>query len=169
MTAPPKIRLPAVLKGGCSYCRGQKIKLRIPITGRPFPKVHWVKEGEVIEPGGRYEVTSGENHAMLVIHDAEKTDMGEYALNAENDSGKDSETFIITIVDRPDPPPTKPKVTDVSRNSVRLCWQTPAYDGGASISTYLIEKCELPGTTWIGCGCTHLTQMSVHRLQDCKV
>ncbi len=70
---------------------------RIPITGRPFPKITWVKDGEIIEHGGRYEVTAGDQHAMLVVHEAEKSDMGEYSLTIENELSKDSIAFNITV------------------------------------------------------------------------
>ena len=46
---------------------------------------------------GRYEVTAGDGHAMLVVHDAEKTDKGSYTILAENDQSKDSTTFNIAI------------------------------------------------------------------------
>ena len=105
---------------------------------------------------------------MLVIHDAEKSDKGEYTIRVENSSGKDSATFQVSIVDRPDPPPEKPKITDITRTSVRLSWQPPQHDGGASITLYTIEKCELPGTHWLIAGSTQLSQMTVHRLRECK-
>ena len=95
--------------------------------------------------------------------------MGVYTLEVENESGADTASFNVIIVDKPDPPPAKPKVTDVSKNSIRLSWQTPDYDGGAAISTYIIEKCEMPSDTWVSCGSSCLTQMTVRRLKECKV
>ena len=88
------------LYDGLSFSRGQKIRLRIPVTGRPFPKVTWIKDGEVIEPGGRFEVTEGDNHAMLVVHDAEKSDKGEYTIQVENLVGTDTAKFPIIVTGR---------------------------------------------------------------------
>lgn len=36
-------------------------------------------------------------------------------------------------------PPHKPIVTDVSKNSVSLTWQPNAHEGGAAITSYIIE------------------------------
>lgn len=36
-------------------------------------------------------------------------------------------------------PPHKPIVTDVSKNSVSLTWQPNAHEGGAAVTSYIIE------------------------------
>lgn len=36
-------------------------------------------------------------------------------------------------------PPQKPIVTDVSKNSVSLTWQPNAHEGGAAVTSYIIE------------------------------
>ena len=56
LIAPAKIKVSPRLYEGLSFSRGAKIRLRIPITGMPFPRVTWVKDGEVIEPGGKVNV-----------------------------------------------------------------------------------------------------------------
>ena len=42
-------------------------------------------------------MTAGDGHAMLVVHDAEKTDNGSYTISVENELSKDSTTFNIAI------------------------------------------------------------------------
>ncbi|CAJ0608685.1 unnamed protein product [Cylicocyclus nassatus] len=36
-------------------------------------------------------------------------------------------------------PPQKPVVTDVTKNSVTLTWQPNAHEGGAAVTSYIIE------------------------------
>ena len=36
-------------------------------------------------------------------------------------------------------PPQKPVVTDVTLNSVTLTWQPNAHEGGAAVTSYIIE------------------------------
>lgn len=40
-------------------------------------------------------------------------------------------------------PPHKPIVTDVSKNSVSLTWQPNAHEGGAAVTSYIIEAFRL--------------------------
>ena len=42
-------------------------------------------------------MTAGDGHAMLVVHDAEKTDNGSYTISVENELSKDYTTFNIAI------------------------------------------------------------------------
>lgn len=63
-------------------------------------------------------------------------------------------------IDRPDPPRI-PKVENVSKQECVVTWQAPSWDGGATISNYIIEKRELPMESWIKCGTTRLTTAHV--------
>lgn len=44
-------------------------------------------------------------------------------------------------------PPHKPIVTDVSKNSVSLTWQPNAHEGGAAVTSYIIEAFRLVAQT----------------------
>ncbi len=48
-------------------------------------------------------------------------------------------------------PPQKPVVTDVTRNSVTLTWQPNAHEGGAAVTSYVIEAFR-----WAGALCKRL-------------
>ena len=79
-----------------------------------------------------------------------------------------SSFFHFFLSDRPEPPHGIPRVSDVTRNAVRLDWDLPGHDGCSMITCYIIEKQEGTGS-WQRCGCTHLTRMTVHRLRDNKL
>lgn len=42
-----------------SFSRGQNIRIRVPIAGRPFPKAMWIKDGEVMEQSQRVRKRGG--------------------------------------------------------------------------------------------------------------
>ena len=80
-----------------TFNRGQAIKFRIPLIGQPQPKVEWVKDGEVLENGGRFEVISSDKYATLTVHDSEKVDTGKYTITADNQLGSDTASFNVII------------------------------------------------------------------------
>ena len=96
-SVPAKLRVPPSMLEGVSFSRGQKIKIRVPIVGRPLPKVMWSVDGEVIEPGDKYEVTCTDTSATLVVHDSEKTDSGQYTIHVENELGQDFVSFPVSV------------------------------------------------------------------------
>ncbi len=97
LTVPPRLKVSATLDSGLSICRGQAMKISIPVQGEPFPKVVWTKDGEIIERSSHYEVTQDEHNVTLVAHDVEKSDAGQYAVKVENPLGTDQASFKIMI------------------------------------------------------------------------
>lgn len=51
------------------------------------------------------------------------------------------------FIDKPGPP-AKLKVVDTTKTSVTLSWTKPAYDGGSTITSYVIEKKEGDEEEW---------------------
>ena len=94
---PAKLRVPGMMHQGLNFTRGQKMHIRVPVVGRPMPKVSWAVDGEVIERSEKYEVTCTDSSATLVVHDAEKTDSGSYSLHVENELGQDFVSFPVTV------------------------------------------------------------------------
>ncbi|XP_023182076.1 titin-like isoform X1 [Xiphophorus maculatus] len=52
--------------------------------------------------------------------------------------------------------PSNLKVTNVTNTSVSLSWDKPHYDGGAKITSYIVERIELPDSCWLKCNFTNL-------------
>ncbi|ODM93780.1 Twitchin [Orchesella cincta] len=162
MTAP-KLHVPPRFRDTAFFDKGENVVVKIPFTGVPKPKITWSKEGEKIESGAHYSVQTTERHAVLTIRDASQIDNGPYSIIAENELGMDSAIIKIQISDRPDPPQ---HVICESIGSVDLVvsWQPPRWDGGSSITSYLVEKREHPMTSWIRVGFTRLTSIQVSGL-----
>uniref|UniRef100_A0A3B5MUU4 Titin n=1 Tax=Xiphophorus couchianus TaxID=32473 RepID=A0A3B5MUU4_9TELE len=82
----------------------------------------------------------------------------EFRICAENlagvgPCGKPSES--VAARDQCDAP-SNLKVTNVTNTSVSLSWDKPHYDGGAKITSYIVERIELPDSCWLKCNFTNL-------------
>eukprot|EP00064_Thunnus_orientalis_P001311 superscaffoldBa00000089_g1314 len=91
-----------------------------------------------------------------------ETDSGVYTCLASSSSGETSWSGALTVKESADQsvaqatepfqlpgPPHKPIVTDVSKNSVSLTWQPNAHEGGAAVTSYIIEAfSQSAGSTW---------------------
>lgn len=69
-------------------------------TGDPNPLVHWEKDGELLENGGRVVITPdtyGESDSVLYISETKATDTGSYECVSSNLAGEDSELFEVTV------------------------------------------------------------------------
>lgn len=61
--------------------------------------------------------------------------------------------FCVAFIDHPDPP-FGLTIEDIGQDSLILNWNPPAWDGGSNITNYLIEKREIPMSSWIRVGNT---------------
>ncbi|XP_053200690.1 twitchin-like isoform X3 [Panonychus citri] len=163
----PKIHVPPRFKEMACFDRGENVIIKIPFTGFPKPKIKWFKEGEEIESGAHFDVQIKERHAILVIRDASREDNGLYSIKAENELGSDSAVIKVSISDRPDPP-RFPTVETVGDEFITMSWKPPAWDGGSSITTYMIEKKEPTMSTWVRCANTRFTLHQVTGLNPEK-
>lgn len=160
---PPKLNVPPRFRDTAYFDKGENVVIKIPFTGYPKPRMHWQKEGFEIDSGGHYKVETHERHAILTILDGSQMDSGSYRLTAENELGTDTALISIQISDRPDPPQF-PLVENIGTDSLSLSWKAPSWDGGSSITNYLVEKREHPNQTWIRVGTTRFTLMPIHNL-----
>ncbi|GLD52218.1 roundabout homolog 3 [Lates japonicus] len=100
--------------------------------------------------------------SSVIFMPAEETDSGVYTCLASSSSGETSWSGVLTVKESVDSsvaqatepfqlpgPPHKPIVTDVSKNSVSLTWQPNAHEGGAAVTSYIIEAfSQSAGSTW---------------------
>jgi hypothetical protein len=157
---PPRLKVPPRFRDSAFFDKGEESIMKIPFEGNPKPRVVWTKDGEVIESGARFEVKTEERHALLTIKDACKSDSGPYTITADNELGSDFALINVQISDRPDPP-RWPQTSQIGTDSLVLEWQSPQWDGGSAITNYVVEKQELPMTSWTRVGHTRFNLMPV--------
>ncbi|XP_069060240.1 roundabout homolog 2 isoform X14 [Pleurodeles waltl] len=123
--------------------------LKCKATGEPAPGISWLKEG--LSFLGRDSRISMLEQGSLQIKALRASDSGTYTCVATSSSGETSWSAVLDVaepgtaiinknydlIDLPGPP-SKPQVTDVTKNSVTLSWQagTP---GSLPVNAYIIE------------------------------
>ncbi|XP_054649646.1 roundabout homolog 2 isoform X2 [Dunckerocampus dactyliophorus] len=159
----PSGRIPPIIRQGPAnhtVSRGATAHLHCHVIGGPSVKISWEKNGERIE-GNKARQTLVEN-GTLEIRDIQEADSGMYTCVASSTTGESSWSGMLTVREGGVPstsrmsefiqlpgPPQKPVVTDVTRNSVTLTWQSNPHEGGAAVTSYIIEAfSQSVGSTW---------------------
>lgn len=122
--------------------------LKCKATGEPLPVISWLKEGFTFL--GRDPRATIQDQGTLQIKNLRISDTGTYTCVATSSSGETSWSAVLDVTesgatisknydtnDLPGPP-SKPQVTDVTKNSVTLSWQ-PGTPGVLPASAYIIE------------------------------
>uniref|UniRef100_A0A673LS61 Roundabout homolog 2-like n=1 Tax=Sinocyclocheilus rhinocerous TaxID=307959 RepID=A0A673LS61_9TELE len=123
--------------------------LRCHASGEPVPTISWLKDG-VSLLGNPPPPFLYKDQCML-FSVFQLSDSGIYTCVAASSSGETSWSAflevkesgsLVVVKDRDENelpgPPSKPQVTDVTKNSVSLSWQ-PGLPGASPISSYVIE------------------------------
>uniref|UniRef100_A0A9J8AXI8 Uncharacterized protein n=1 Tax=Cyprinus carpio carpio TaxID=630221 RepID=A0A9J8AXI8_CYPCA len=161
-TGPSDLVPPIIRQGPANQtlALGSSALLQCHGMGSPIPSVRWEKDGE--------SVLSDDIHISLMengtlhISGLKETDSGMYTCVASSSTGEMSWSGTVTVkatgtssVPRVSQslqlpgPPQKPVVTDVTSNSVTLTWQPNPHEGGAAVTSYIIEAfSQSVGSTW---------------------
>ncbi|XP_052472938.1 roundabout homolog 2-like isoform X4 [Carassius gibelio] len=161
-TGPSDLIPPIIRQGPANQTLtlGSSALLQCHVMGRPIPSVRWEKDGESILSDDIH-ISLMEN-GTLHISGLKETDSGTYTCVASSSTGEMSWSGTLTVkatgtssVPRVSQslqlpgPPQKPVVTDVTSNSVTLTWQPNPHEGGAAVTSYIIEAfSQSVGSTW---------------------
>uniref|UniRef100_A0A3B1JSC4 Roundabout, axon guidance receptor, homolog 2 (Drosophila) n=1 Tax=Astyanax mexicanus TaxID=7994 RepID=A0A3B1JSC4_ASTMX len=123
--------------------------LKCQASGEPVPTISWRKDG--VSLLGKDPRMSLLDLGSLQIKNIRLSDSGIYTCVAASSSGETSwsaflevkeSAGVVTIKNRDESelpgPPSKPQVTDVTKNSVSLSWQ-PGLTGASVTTSYVIE------------------------------
>ncbi|XP_038851278.1 myosin-binding protein C, slow-type-like [Salvelinus namaycush] len=128
---------------------GNKLRVEIPISGEPAPRVVWMKgERVILDSGHRVRAETFPDHTSLTIDIAEKEDTGNYKIVLQNEAGEAGASIKVKVVDIPDPPEV-PLVTEVGGDWCSMTWEPPIYDGGSPILGYFIERKKKQSSRWM--------------------
>ncbi|XP_067283437.1 myosin-binding protein C, slow-type isoform X3 [Pseudorasbora parva] len=148
---PPKVHLEALnaQDNTVTIVAGNKLRLEIPISGEPAPRVVWMKgERVILDTGNRVRAETFADHTCLTIDVTEREDTGNYKIVLQNEAGEDTASVKVKVVDIPDPPEA-PLVTDVGGDWCTMTWEPPRYDGGSPILGYFIERKKKQSSRWM--------------------
>ncbi|KAI1893506.1 hypothetical protein AGOR_G00124420 [Albula goreensis] len=159
----PSDRIPPIIRQGPvnqTLAPGATAMLQCHVMGNPSPSIQWEKDGQRIL-GNDARISLMENGTLQIVV-LQETDSGVYTCVASSSSGETNWSGTLTVRDSGVPtialasvplqlpgPPHKPVVTDVTLNSVTLTWQPNAHEGGAAVTSYIIEAfSQSAGSTW---------------------
>ncbi|XP_061637144.1 roundabout homolog 2 isoform X7 [Phyllopteryx taeniolatus] len=123
--------------------------LKCQASGDPIPSVSWLKDG--VSLLGKDPRMSLQELGSLQITNIKLSDSGIYTCVATSSSGETSWSAFLEVKeaggatltknhddDELPGPPSKPQVTDVTKNSVSLSWQAGLV-GASPVSSFVIE------------------------------
>ncbi|XP_071188629.1 myosin-binding protein C, slow-type-like isoform X1 [Salvelinus alpinus] len=148
---PPRVHLESLNfpDNTVTIVAGNKLRVEIPISGEPAPRVVWMKgERVILDSGHRVRAETFPDHTSLTIDIAEKDDTGNYKIVLQNEAGEAEASVKVKVVDIPDPPEV-PLVTEVGGDWCSMTWEPPIYDGGSPILGYFIERKKKQSSRWM--------------------
>ncbi|XP_055761343.1 myosin-binding protein C, slow-type-like isoform X3 [Salvelinus fontinalis] len=148
---PPRVHLDSLNfpDNTVTIVAGNKLRVEIPISGEPAPRVVWMKgERVILDSGQRMRAETFSDHTSLTIDIAEKEDTGNYKIVLQNEAGEAGASIKVKVVDIPDPPEV-PLVTEVGGDWCSMTWEPPIYDGGSPILGYFIERKKKQSSRWM--------------------
>uniref|UniRef100_A0A8C5N8P4 Roundabout homolog 2-like n=1 Tax=Gouania willdenowi TaxID=441366 RepID=A0A8C5N8P4_GOUWI len=159
----PSGRIPPIIRQGPAnqtVSRGATAHLHCRVIGGSSVEISWAKNGERLQ-GRNTRLTLMEN-GTLQIADVKDSDSGMYTCEVSSITGESRWSGMLTVredgasavtrvsefIQLPGPP-QKPVVTEVTKNTVTLTWQSNPHEGGAAVTSYIIEAfSQSVGSTW---------------------
>ncbi|XP_057206897.1 roundabout homolog 2-like isoform X2 [Triplophysa rosa] len=161
-TGPSDLIPPIIRQGPANQtlASGSSALLQCHVMGSPFPSVRWEKDGQSVLADDIH-ISLMEN-GTLHINSVKETDSGTYTCVASSSTGETRWSWTLAVkvngassspgVSRTlqlPGPPQKPVVTEVTSHSVTLTWQPNPHEGGAAVTSYVIEAfSQSVGSTW---------------------
>ncbi|XP_013148822.1 PREDICTED: twitchin isoform X2 [Papilio polytes] len=124
---------------------GEEIKITVPFTGNPRPKVSWIVNNDEVFPDNRIRFVTSDRDTVFLNSSAKRSDTGSYTVQLLNCEGSDSGTCRVLVVDKPSPPVGPLDCSDITPDTCTLSWKPPLDDGGSPITNYIVEKLDNTG------------------------
>ncbi|XP_029953163.1 titin-like [Salarias fasciatus] len=127
---------------------GENLKIEIPVTGQPAPKIEWKKDGLAVKETSRLEMSTKGSSTILNFRHAAREHSGQYFVTAANTAGKHTGEITVVVLEKPDPPTGPVKIDEISSDYATISWEPPEYTGGCQLDNYVVEKRETSSTEW---------------------
>uniref|UniRef100_A0A3Q1F475 Titin n=1 Tax=Acanthochromis polyacanthus TaxID=80966 RepID=A0A3Q1F475_9TELE len=141
-TSAPGFDLRGVYQKTVIAKAGDRIKVEIPVLGKPRPVVSWKKGNVALKETQRINIETTPTSTILNISEIKRTDGGQYSMTGKNMLGTMTETITVLVHDIPGPPTGPIKLDEVSCDYVLMSWEAPENDGGVPINNYIVEMRE---------------------------
>lgn len=126
---------------------GDDLTLEVPVRGRPKPVVSWKKDSLPLKQTSSITIINTATSSKIIIKGANREHVGKYEITLANTAGTVTASIGVVVLDKPGQPKGI-KVDAVTSDSITLSWSPPEYDGGCSISNYIVEKRDTNTQEW---------------------
>uniref|UniRef100_A0A3Q0QPL8 Titin n=1 Tax=Amphilophus citrinellus TaxID=61819 RepID=A0A3Q0QPL8_AMPCI len=113
-TSAPSFDLRGVYQKTVIAKAGDRLKVEIPVLGKPRPVVSWKKGDTGLKETQRINIETTLTSTILNINEIKRTDGGQYSMTGKNMLGTVSETITVLVHDIPGPPTGPIKLEEVS-------------------------------------------------------
>uniref|UniRef100_A0A3B3XII1 Fibronectin type-III domain-containing protein n=1 Tax=Poecilia mexicana TaxID=48701 RepID=A0A3B3XII1_9TELE len=103
-TSPPSFDLRGVYQKTVIAKAGDRVKVEIPVLGKPRPVVSWKKGDMALKETQRINTETTATSTILNISEIKRTDEGQYSMTGKNMLGTLTETITVLVHDIPGPP-----------------------------------------------------------------
>ncbi|NXR59904.1 TITIN protein, partial [Rhadina sibilatrix] len=128
---------------------GEAFSLTGRYSGKPAPKVTWLKDDIVLKEDDRIKIKTTPTTLCLGILKSVREDTGKYCVTVENSTGSRKGFCQVNVVDRPSPPVGPVIFDEVFKDHMVVSWKPPLDDGGSEITNYIIEKKDTHKDLWM--------------------
>ncbi|XP_072320310.1 roundabout homolog 2 [Eucyclogobius newberryi] len=159
----PSGRVPPIIRQGPAnqtVSQGSTVQLHCRVIAGSSVKISWEKDGQTLQ-GRKTRLTLMEN-GTLQITNIKDSDSGMYTCVVSSPTGESTWSGVLTVKEKGilsvprasefiqlPGPPQKPIVTEVTKHTVTLTWQSNPHEGGAAVTSYIIEAfSQSVGSTW---------------------
>ncbi|XP_014018462.2 roundabout homolog 2 isoform X3 [Salmo salar] len=161
----PSHHVPPIIRQGPAnqtLALGSVAQFHCHVIGGPSLRIGWEKDGKrIVEDDPRMNLME---NGTLQITNVEDMDSGMYTCVVSSATGESSWSGTLTMREDGAPgssvprvsesiqlpgPPQKPVVTEVTKGTVTLTWQSNPHEGGAAVTSYIIEAfSQSVGSVW---------------------
>ncbi|KAL8565325.1 hypothetical protein ACOMHN_029021 [Nucella lapillus] len=127
---------------------GQDFRVAIPFSGTPKPTAKWELNDKDVEKTPHKTDKLTDTEVILEVHKAKREDAGKYTVTLRNDSGAETGTVNVNVLDKPQPPEGPIVPSEMDGESMTLSWQPPQDDGGEPVANYIVEKRKAGHPKW---------------------
>ena len=104
---------------------GETLRIPVPFSSSPKPKVYWSKVGEELKEDERVKFGMSGNEAELVAAKASSKDAGAYTCTLRNEFGQERVNIKVNVIDKPAQPQGPLQVSDIKSDGCTLTWLPP--------------------------------------------
>ncbi|XP_076853150.1 myosin light chain kinase, smooth muscle isoform X2 [Brachyhypopomus gauderio] len=117
----------------------------------------WIHNKKEVLEDSRLSIETSSKSSSLVISEARPEDSGLYTLIVRDRRSVVQHVLTLSVIERPQPPSSRPVACVLAPDTVVLSWSGPCYDGGSAITGYLVEvQSQVPDQTG------HWRELSAH-------